>query len=123
MSWFTQKSLQDAEDIYNKIQYKEDQRAIVVALSKVASSLIPMNEIPMRGFMAGAIRNWQVENNQTLEDILKAPPTGKAKAVKEILGLLGNNLTRVLINPADKNKVKDGMSAVFKTYVDSYSKR
>ena len=120
---FHSQALQKAEDVYNRVELKADQRAIVVALSKVMCSGIPMKELPMRGFMLQAIKKWQEENHMKIGDLMGLEVTKKLQYVRAMLGEVQSTLVKVLHDPADESKIASGVVKAWETYKRSFAQR
>ncbi len=120
---FHKDELKKAEEDFSKVQYKKNQRDIIISLSKVLCEYIPISDVAMRGFMSSSIREWQKKEGKTISDVIQMAPQDRANNVKEMFINLANRLVKVLRTSDNEKIVRNGVNNAFDSYVKKFATR
>jgi len=120
---FHKDELKKAEEDFSKVQYKKNQRDIIISLSKVLCEYIPISDVAMRGFMSSSIREWQKKEGKTISDVIQMAPQDRANNVKEMFINLANRLVKVLRTSDNEKVVRNGVNSAFDSYVKKFATR
>ncbi len=123
ISLFKQKSVDDTINEYEKLQLAPGQRQIVTGISKVMTQFITMSPIAMNGFIWKAIKEWQIENQKTIDSLETATPEVRVREVGILFDKLGATLKRILKNSKDAQIIDEAITKGFDFYKSNFANR
>ena len=120
---FDQKAIQDADEYYKKIHFKDNQKQIMDLVMSFISQFIPIPERALRGFMWQNLKNWQVENHKDLSYIAEASPNERLQIAIEILESFKVMLTRILIDEEQEPLLNEAIIKATNYYKEKFANR
>ena len=96
---FNQKLIAESERDYSKLKFTPQQRALIEQAATLYNQYFDISEMAMRGFIARAIKQWQIEEKRVLDDIYSATGAEQVKLTKELAEVLKKVLIKVVIKP------------------------
>ena len=120
---FKPKSIQEAEDYYKKIHMAPEQKNIVLAMTKLFAQYLPIPERALSGFMWRNIKDWQIQHQKDLSEIVKATPAERINVAQEIFNLFGESLKRILVSEEQEPILNETIVKGMKIYKEQFANR
>jgi hypothetical protein len=121
---FNKEAIQEAEDYYNTLHLASGQRIIAQGIAKIVANYIPLDVMPLMGFIWRVMRTWQIEHKIDMKEVgEKFTGQQKIKVVSELIDMAYKDLTRVLINKEQEPLLKKGLNEVFEFYKKNFAYR
>ena len=98
-------ALKNTEKDLKDVKLTTEQLKIVQELSKFICEIIKLPEIAIRANIWKALKEWQIKNNKTIEDIAELPIELRLNAVKEIFIISKNLLKKMVREPKDQSDI------------------
>lgn len=102
---FDKEALKNTEKDLKDVKLTTEQLKIVQELSKFICEIIKLPEIAIRANIWKALKEWQIKNNKTIEDIAELPIELRLNAVKEIFIISKNLLKKMVREPKDQSDI------------------
>jgi len=102
---FDKEDLKNTEKDLKDVKLTTEQLKIVQELSKFICEIIKLPEIAIRANIWKALKEWQIKNNKTIEDIAELPIELRLNAVKEIFIISKNLLKKMVREPKDQSDI------------------
>ena len=69
------------------------------------------------------IKDWQIQHQKDLSDIVKATPAERTKVASEIFDLFGDSLKRILVNEEQEPLLDETIEKGMKMYKEQFANR
>ena len=96
---FNQKLINESERDYSQLKLAPNQRALIEQAAKLYTQYFNISEMAMRGFIARAIKQWQIDNKKVLDDIYSSSGEEQVKMTRELANVLKTVLVKIIIKP------------------------
>lgn len=120
---FIHSSIEKAEDYYKTIHIAPEQRTIIDSLIPLLSPHLPISDRAMKGFLWRVLKDYQMKRHMALTESANLSPKERIEGLIEILKMLKEALTRVLINQEQELKLDDAISKVITFYKERFASR
>ena len=121
---FNHEAIQDAENYYKTLHLASGQRIIAQGIAKIVSNYIPIDVMPLMGFIWRVMRTWQIEHKIDIKEVgEKFTPQQRIEVVSELIDMAYKDLTHVLINKEQEPLLKKGLNDVFEFYKKNFAYR
>ncbi len=102
---FDKEALKNTEKGLKDVKLTTEQLKIVQELSKFICEIIKLPEIAIRANIWKALKEWQIKNNNIIEDIAELPIELRLNAVKEIFIICKNLLKKMVREPKNQSDI------------------
>jgi len=102
---FDKEALKNTEKDLKDVKLTTEQLKIVQELSKFICEIIKLPEIAIRANIWKALKEWQIKNNKTIDDIAELPIELRLNAVKEIFIICKNLLKKMVREPKNQSDI------------------
>ena len=102
---FDKEALKNTEKDLKDVKLTTEQLKIVQELSKFICEIIKLPEIAIRANIWKALKEWQIKNNKTIDDIAELHIELRINAVKEIFIICKNLLKKMVREPKDQSDI------------------
>ena len=119
---FDESALKNIEQAYKKDRCSEVQSNLIRGITKIICDFINIPELAMKGIALKALRDWEIENNNSITAIADMPIGIGLNAVKEIFSIGKKMVKELVSDPKDKNEILIDISfeKAFKFFLDYY---
>jgi hypothetical protein len=105
---FKKEAVSKAEQDYTKLQLTPEAKKIIAGAAQVYAKFLPISELALKGFIAMALRDFQVQEKVDAATIPQLPKEKRDRYNQMIAKILLAKLEKVLVRPGQKALLKEG---------------
>jgi hypothetical protein len=121
---FKEEAISNIEIDYIKVKVLPGQMKLISEISKLISNHIEIPIIALRGIVWKALEEWQVKNNEAIDEIVNMKSSERLIAVKQIFNFCKDCMKRLLYSPKTEEEAFIDIiyEKVFKYYIDNLNR-
>ena len=120
---FKPESIKEAEGYYKTLHITAEQQKIINSMIPILNQHFSFPEKAIKGFLWRVLIPYQKKRHMGLDNSANLTPAERIKGLLEILGLLKEELTRVLVKPEQEPLLDEAFSKTMKFYKDNFANR
>ncbi len=110
---FRKEALLEAERDFSKLQLSPESKKVIAGSAQLWAKFLPIGELAMKGFIAMAMRDFQVREKIDAGTINEFPKEKREHYIKMMMNILQEKLERVLLRAEQKPALQAAVKKVY----------